>query len=97
MGVVFKTYPNIIENPNFECVRRSRTHSKFELLLNFRLDASFVRGNIEENGTLQQTQFAGTRDGFGAALNLQFVKNLAVVPFDRIQGQEKPLADLSIR
>ena len=47
--------------------------------------------------TLQQTQFAGAGDGFGAALNLQFVKNFAVMPFDRVQGEEKPLADLSIR
>ena len=47
--------------------------------------------------TLQQTQFAGAGDGFGAALNLQFVKNFAVMPFDRVQGEEKPLANLSIR
>ena len=46
---------------------------------------------------LQQTQFAGAGDGFGAALNLQFVKNFSVMPFDRVQGEEKPLADLTIR
>ena len=40
---------------------------------------------------------AGAGDGFGAALNLQFVKNLAVMPFDRVQGKEQPLANLSIR
>ena len=39
----------------------------------------------------------GTGDSFGAALNLQFVKDFAVMPFDRVQGEEKPLADLSIR
>jgi len=55
-----------------------------------------LRANLAENG-LQQTQFASASDGFGAALNLQFVKNFAVMPFDRIQGEEKPLADLSIR
>ena len=46
---------------------------------------------------LQQTQFAGASDRFGAALNLQFVKNFAVMPFDRVQGKEKPLANLTIR
>ncbi len=50
-----------------------------------------------KNRTLQQTQFTGAGDGFGATLNLQFVKNLAVMPFDRVQGEEKPLAYLSIR
>ena len=33
---------------------------------------------------------------FGAALNLQFIKNFAVMPFDRVQCQEKPLADLTV-
>jgi hypothetical protein len=28
----FRTYRKIIEEPIFECVRRSRTHSKIELL-----------------------------------------------------------------
>ena len=46
---------------------------------------------------LQQTQLAGAGYGFGAALNLQFVKDSAVVPFDRVQGEEKPLANLTIR
>ena len=30
-------------------------------------------------------------------MNLQFVKDFAVVPFNRIQGEEKPLANLTIR
>jgi len=30
-------YPKIIEEPHFECVRLRRTHSKCELLLNFRI------------------------------------------------------------
>ena len=46
---------------------------------------------------LQQTQLAGACDGFGAALNLEFVEDSAVVPFDRVQGEEKPFADLTIR
>ena len=43
---------------------------------------------------LQQAQLAGAGDGFGAALHLEFVEDPAVVPFDGVQGQEKPLADL---
>ena len=46
---------------------------------------------------LQQTQLAGAGYGFGAALDLQFVEDSAVVPFDRVQGEEQPLANLSIR
>jgi len=34
---VYSIYPKIIEDLHFECVRRSRTHSKCELLLNFRI------------------------------------------------------------
>ena len=47
--------------------------------------------------TLQQTQLTGAGDGFGAPLNLQFAIDIAIVPFDRVQGEEKPLADLTIR
>jgi hypothetical protein len=36
---------------------------------------------------LQQAQLSGTCDGFGAPLYLQFIKNPAVVPFDRIKSQ----------
>ena len=46
---------------------------------------------------LQQTQLAGAGYGFGAALDLQFVEDFAVVPFDRVQGKEQPLAHLTIR
>ena len=46
---------------------------------------------------LQQTQLTGAGDGFGAALHLQFVEDAAVVPFDRVQGEEQPLADLPVR
>ena len=46
---------------------------------------------------LQQTQLAGTRYGFGASLNLQFAIDSAVVSFDRVQGKEKSLANLTIR
>ena len=44
----------------------------------------------------KQTQFIGAGDSFGAALHLQFIKNLAVMPFDRIQCEEKFLAYLMI-
>jgi len=46
---------------------------------------------------LQQAQLAGASDGFGAALNLQLVEDPAVMPFDRVQGEEKPFADLPVR
>ena len=46
---------------------------------------------------LEQAQLTGAGNGFSATLNLQFFKNPAVVPFDRIEGEKKPLADLSIR
>ena len=55
-----------------------------------------LRGNLEENGYLQQTQLAGTGDGFGTALHLKFVKNFTVMPFDRVQGEEKSLANLPV-
>jgi hypothetical protein len=31
---------------------------------------------------LQQTQLAGTRHGFGASLDLKFVKDIPIVPFN---------------
>ncbi len=55
--------------------------------------------NVEENWHLhlQQTQFAGSGYSFSASLNLQFVINSAVMPFNRVQGEEKPLTNLMIR
>ena len=50
-----------------------------------------------KNGSLQQTQFAGASDGLGAALHLQFVKNVPVMPLDRVQRDDEPLANLAIR
>ena len=46
---------------------------------------------------LQQAQLAGARYRFGAPPNLEFAKDVPVVPFDGTQGEEKPLADLTIR
>jgi len=46
---------------------------------------------------LQQTQLAGTCDRFGAPLDLEFVKDFPIVSFHRVQGEEKPLANLMIR
>lgn len=46
---------------------------------------------------LQQPQLAGMCDCFGAPLNLQLAKDVAIVPFDGVQGQEQPLANLLIR
>jgi len=46
---------------------------------------------------LQQTQLAGAGDSFGAPLDLEFVKDNPIVPFNSTQGQEKPRANLTIR
>jgi hypothetical protein len=42
-----RTYLKIIEEPHFECVRLRRTHSKCELLLNFRIDTKGMRRTVE--------------------------------------------------
>ena len=59
------------------------------------------RSRIEFAGKLtfrlQQTQLAGARYRFGAPSNLEFAKNVPVVSFDGNDGEEKPLADLTIR
>ena len=47
-------------------------------------------------GVLDQAQLTGAGDGFGTPLYLQFFKNPAVVPLDRIKGEEKSLADFLI-
>ena len=46
---------------------------------------------------LQQTQLAGTCYSFGAPLDLQFAEDFLIVPFNRDQGEEKSLANLTIR
>ena len=46
---------------------------------------------------LQQAQLARTGDSFGAPLNLEFAKDFLIVPFHRVQGQEKLCANLPIR
>jgi len=46
---------------------------------------------------LKQTQFTGTRYGFGAPLDLELAVDIPIVPFDSAYGQEKPLANLTIR
>ena len=46
---------------------------------------------------LHQPQFAGTCYGFGAPLDLQFAKDNPIVSFNSTQGEEKPLANLTIR
>lgn len=49
-----------------------------------------------EHVRLQQTQLAGAGDGFRATLHLEFVIDSAVVPFNRVQGEEKAFANLTI-
>ncbi len=46
---------------------------------------------------LQQTQLAGTCDRLGAPLDLEFAKDFPIVSFHRVQGEEKPLANLMVR
>ena len=46
---------------------------------------------------LQQTQFARTGNRFGAPLDLQLAKDFLIVSFHRLQGEDKPLANLLIR
>ena len=46
---------------------------------------------------LQQIQLTGTGYSFGATLYLKFAVDFLIMPFNRIQGQEKPLANLTIR
>ena len=58
-----------------------------------------LRSGLEGNLTfrLQQTQLAGACDRFGAPQDLELVEDLPIVPLDRVQGEEQPLADLLIR
>jgi hypothetical protein len=51
----------------------------------------------ERTSGLQQAKLAGARYRFGAPSNLELTKDVPVVPFDGNQGEEKPLANLSIR
>ncbi len=46
---------------------------------------------------LQQAQLAGARYRFGAPPNLEFAKDVAVVSFDGNDGEEEPLAYLTVR
>ena len=46
---------------------------------------------------LQQTELAGTCDRFGASLHLELAKDVAIVPFHRVQGEEQLLTNLLIR
>jgi hypothetical protein len=46
---------------------------------------------------LQLAQLAGTYYSFGAPLGLEFAKDVPIVSFHRVQGEEQPLANLLIR
>ncbi len=46
---------------------------------------------------LQQAQLAGARYRFGAPPNLEFAKDVPVVSFDGNDGEEEPLAYLTVR
>ena len=51
----------------------------------------------ERTSGLQQAQLAGARYRFGAPSNLELAKDVPVVSFDGNHGEEKPLADLTVR
>ena len=53
-----RTYPKIIKEPQFECVRLRRIHSKCELFLNFRIDTEVL---TEVTGSENQAGFFLTR------------------------------------
>ena len=44
----------------------------------------------------EEVEGSGFVDRLGAVLYAKFAIDLAVVPFDRVQGEEKPLANLTI-
>ena len=44
----------------------------------------------------EDTQGSSFRYGFGAPPYRELAEDPAVVPFDRVQGEEEPLADLTI-
>jgi hypothetical protein len=46
---------------------------------------------------LGQTRRSGASNAFGAALHLEFAEDIAMMPFDQAQGDEKPCPDLAIR
>jgi len=54
-----------------------------------------LRENLHKHS--QQAQFAGACYSLGAPVDLEFGVDIAVVSFDRAQGEEKPLANLTIR
>lgn len=43
-----------------------------------------------------QAQLAGPGNGFSTVLSLQFAKDSAIVPLNRVQGEEKALADVTV-
>ena len=45
---------------------------------------------------LEQAQFAGASDGFGAAFGLQFGEDAQVVPLDRAKRDDQFLGDLLV-
>ena len=47
--------------------------------------------------SLEQTQLAGACYCFGAPLDLEFIEDDPTVPLNRAQGEEQPLANLTIR
>ena len=80
--------------PNFvfsnECQATSLTYRRLSQ------EVFYIKFAGKPAFNLQQTQLAGAGDSFSAPLDLQFVKDLPIMPFNGIQGEEKPFADLVV-
>jgi len=71
------------------CMDRSWLAADLPLLLETMCAGKLAR-------RLQQAELGSTRDGFGAALDLEFGKDVSIVPLDGVQGEEQPPSDLLI-
>ena len=45
----------------------------------------------------EQSKLARARERFDAIADLELAEDLPIMPFDRVQGRETPLANLTIR
>src|SRR5215469_7139575 len=77
------------ECQSFGCMDRLWLAADLPLLL----ETMFV-GKLARR--LQQPELTGTCDGFGAALDLEFAKDVSIVPLDGVKGEEQPPSDLLI-
>ena len=80
------------DDKNVGSFMRRLAHAHLNLVpLRFRDGDGIVLGRL-----LNQPELSRAGDRFRAPLHLQFGVDPAVVAFDRVQGQKKPLPDLLI-